>query len=81
MVKKADEDQAEVLERRRVRRRLVALETVFVLVLVAGLALWSAPVALVVGGLLGVLACERALADRRAAGVRRGGEAVGGERQ
>ncbi|MCX4974224.1 hypothetical protein [Streptomyces sp. NBC_00620] len=60
---------------------LVVLETVFVLVIVAGLGLWSVPVALVVGGLLGVLACERALADWRAAGVRRGGEAAGGERQ
>lgn len=81
MVKKADEDKQAAYERRRVRHRLVALETVFVLVLVVGLGLWSVPAALVVGGLLGVLACERALADRRAAGVRRGGEAVGGERQ
>lgn len=60
---------------------LVVLETAFVLVLVAGLGLWSVPAALVVGGVLGVLACERALADRRAAGERRGGEAVGGERR
>ncbi|MGW3410252.1 hypothetical protein [Streptomyces sp. NPDC000888] len=81
MVNKADEDQAEALKRQRVKRRLVVLETVFVLVLVAGLGLWSAPVALVVGGLLGVLACERALADRRAAGERRGGEETGGERK
>ncbi len=81
MVSKEDEAEQAAYERRRVRRRLVALETVFVLVLVAGLGLWSVPAALVVGGLLGVLACERALADRRAAGVRRGGEAVGGERR
>ncbi|WP_406365284.1 hypothetical protein [Streptomyces sp. NBC_00645] len=60
---------------------LKVLETVFVLVAVAGLALWSVPAALVVGGVLGVLACERALADRRAAGERHGGEAVGGERR
>ncbi|MEW2567640.1 hypothetical protein [Streptomyces sp. NPDC047070] len=78
---KEDEAEQAARERRRVRRRLVALETVFVLVLVAGLGLWSVPAALVVGGLLGVLACERASADRRAAGVRRGGEAVGGERR
>lgn len=81
MVNKPDEDEQAAYERRRVRRRLVALETAFVLVLIAGLGLWSVPAALVVGGLLGVLACERALADRRAAAVRRGGEAVGGERQ
>ncbi|WP_392967186.1 hypothetical protein [Streptomyces sp. LN245] len=60
---------------------LKVLETVFVLVVVAGLGLWSVPAALVVGGVLGVLACERASADRRAAGERRGGEAVGGERR
>jgi hypothetical protein len=60
---------------------LVVLETVFVLVVVAGLGLWSVPAALVVGGVLGVLACERASADRRAAGERHGGEAVGGERR
>lgn len=60
---------------------LKVLETVFVLVVVAGLGLWSVSAALVVGGVLGVLACERASADRRAAGERRGGEAVGGERR
>ncbi|WP_314411372.1 hypothetical protein [Streptomyces sp. DSM 40484] len=81
MVSKPDEDERAAYERRRVRRRLVVMETVFVLVLVAGLGLWSVPAALVVGGVLGVLACERASADGRAAGVRRGGEAVGGERQ
>ncbi|MYS47543.1 hypothetical protein GTY23_41515 [Streptomyces sp. SID5998] len=60
-------------------RGLLVLEVVFVLVVVAGLALWSVPVALVVGGVLGVLACERAAADRRAA---RGavGRQGGGER-
>lgn len=62
-------------------RGLVVLETVFVLVIVAGLALWSVPAALVVGGVLGVLACERALADRRVPGEGRGGEAAGGERR
>ncbi|MGW6210944.1 hypothetical protein [Streptomyces sp. NPDC055109] len=81
MVKNDDEaDETRDPARARVRQ-LVVLETVFVLVAVAGLALWSVPAALVVGGVLGVLACERALADRRAAGERRGGEAVGGERR
>ncbi|MBE1598960.1 hypothetical protein [Streptomyces stelliscabiei] len=74
------EDQAEK-EQPRGGRGLVLLETVFVLVIVAGLALWSVPAALVVGGVLGVLACERALADRRVPGEGRGGEAAGGERQ
>lgn len=66
-------------------RWLVVLETLFVLVVVAGLALWSVAAGLVVGGVLGVLACERALArreaDRRAAAGRPGGDAAGGERQ
>jgi hypothetical protein len=74
-------DRTEETRGRRRGRLLDALETLFVLVLVAGLGLWSVPAALVVGGLLGVLACERASADRRAAEGRRGGEAVGGERQ
>ncbi|MFF5001709.1 hypothetical protein ACFY3G_02680 [Streptomyces phaeochromogenes] len=74
-------DETDEDEGRRPGRWLDVLETVFVLVLVAGLGLWNVPAALVVGGLLGVLACERASADRRAAGVRRGGEAVGGEQQ
>ena len=78
-----NDDQAEDAETGGPRsgRGLVVLETVFVLVIVAGLALWNVPASLVVGGLLGVLACERALADRRVPGVGRGGEAVGGERQ
>ncbi|MFJ7049039.1 hypothetical protein ACIQVC_37375 [Streptomyces sp. NPDC101112] len=72
------DDQA---EKPRGGRGLVVLETVFVLVIVAGLALWSVPAALVVGGVLGVLACERALADKRVPGEGRGGEAAGGERR
>lgn len=74
------DDQAEK-EQPRGGRGLVLLETAFVLVIVAGLALWSVPAALVVGGVLGVLACERALADRRVPGQGRGGEAAGGERR
>lgn len=78
-----NDGQAEGAKGRRPRGGLwlVVLETLFVLVIVAGLALWSVPVALVVGGVLGVLACERALADRRVPGQGRGGEAAGGERQ
>jgi len=68
-------------EARTGSRGLLVLEVVFVLVAVAGLALWSIPGALVVGGVLGVLACERALAKRPAAEGRQGGEAAGGERQ
>ncbi|MEV0470219.1 hypothetical protein [Streptomyces prunicolor] len=61
---------------------LLLLEVLFVLVAVAGLALWNIPAALVVAGVLGVLACERAMAraDRRAAEGQRGREAAGGER-
>jgi len=55
---------------------LLILEVVFVLVLLVGLSLWSVPAAVVLGGLLGVVACERAMSDRRAAG----GEQGGGER-
>ncbi|MEV1063385.1 hypothetical protein [Streptomyces sp. NPDC050263] len=59
-------------------RWLLVLEALFVLVVVAGLALWSVPAAVMLGGVLGVLACERAMADRRAAGGQ-GGEQGGGE--
>ncbi|MFE1925804.1 hypothetical protein ACFW91_24935 [Streptomyces asoensis] len=45
-------------------RGLLALEVTFVLVVVAGLALWSVPAALMLGGVLGVLACERTMARR-----------------
>ena len=62
-------------------RWLFAVEVVFVLVLLAGVGLWSVPAALVLAGLLGVLACERASADRRVAGGRRGGSGNGGERR
>ncbi|MEU3346409.1 hypothetical protein ABZ723_15765 [Streptomyces sp. NPDC006700] len=63
------------------RRVLLACEVAFVVLVLAGVALVNVPAALVLGGLAGVLACERALADRRAAGARRGGDAAGGERQ
>ncbi|MFE2555977.1 hypothetical protein ACFXGT_08065 [Streptomyces sp. NPDC059352] len=56
-------------EARQGGRGLLVLEVVFVLVVMAGLALWSVPAALVVGGVLGVLACERAMAERRTARV------------
>ncbi|MFF9215620.1 hypothetical protein [Streptomyces viridosporus] len=58
-------------------RVLLVLEVLFVLVALGGLALWSVRGALVVAGVLGVVACERALADRR--GGRRAAGAAGGE--
>ncbi|MFJ2178896.1 hypothetical protein ACIOHE_39135 [Streptomyces sp. NPDC087851] len=62
-------------------RVLFAAEVLFVVAAVAGVALWSVPAALVAGGTLGLLACERASAERRAAAQRRGGTTTGGERQ
>jgi hypothetical protein len=38
---------------------LFVLEVLFVLVVVAGVAMWSVPAALVLAGVLGVLAIER----------------------
>lgn len=67
--------------RQRSRPVLLVLEVAFVVLALAGVALVYVPAALVLGGLAGVLACERALADRRAAEGRRGGDAAGGERQ
>lgn len=62
-------------------RALFVYEVLFVLAAVGGVALWSVPAGLVAGGVLGVLACERASAERRAAGGQRGGSAGGGERR
>jgi hypothetical protein len=44
---------------------LLALEVVCVALVVAGVALWSVPAGLVVGGVLGVLVVERVQADRK----------------
>lgn len=55
------------------------VEAAFVLVFLVGVGLVFLPAALIVGGLLGVLACERASAKKRAGAGRRGGER-GGER-
>jgi hypothetical protein len=55
-----------------------ALEAVFVLLFLAGVALVHVPAALVLGGVLGALACERASAKRRAGAV--GAAGRGGER-
>ncbi|MFD9047678.1 hypothetical protein [Streptomyces zaomyceticus] len=52
-------------EARQDGRGLLVLEVVAVVVVMTGLALWSVAAALVVGGVLGVLACERAMAERR----------------
>lgn len=46
---------------------LTVIESVFVLVGLVGVGLVNVPAALVLGGVLGVLACERAAAERRAA--------------
>lgn len=62
-------------------RWLDATEVMFVVAGLIGVALWSVPAALVLTGVLGVLACERASADRRVAEGRRGGDAAGGERK
>lgn len=43
----------------------MVLELVCVAAIVAGVALWSVPAAMVLGGALGVLAVERAQALRR----------------
>ncbi len=43
------------------------LEVVFLLAALAGVAMWSVPAALVLGGVLGVLAVERGQAQRRGA--------------
>ncbi|MEE4493572.1 hypothetical protein [Streptomyces sp. BE230] len=61
-------------------RWVFAAEVAFVLVAVVGIGLWSVPAALLVGGVLGVLACERASVGR-AAGGQHGGSGAGGERQ
>lgn len=45
-------------------RLLLVLEALFVLVIVAGVAMVSVPAALILGGVLGVLAVERATARR-----------------
>lgn len=39
--------------------RLLVLEIAFILVALAGLALINIPAALIIGGVLGMLACER----------------------
>lgn len=46
---------------------LTVIEVLFVLVALSGVALWSVPAALLAGGLLGVLAVERASTARKAA--------------
>ncbi|MEV6477627.1 hypothetical protein [Streptomyces sp. NPDC051657] len=46
---------------------MTVLEIVFVLTALAGVAMWSLPAALLTAGVLGVLAVERAQADRAAA--------------
>lgn len=44
---------------------LFVLEVVFVLAVLAGVAMWSVPAALILGGILGVLAVERRQAERK----------------
>ena len=52
------------------RLALQVLEVVFVLALLLGVGLWSVPAALILAGVLGVVAVERALAElpRKGAG-------------
>lgn len=47
-------------------RMLFVLEVVFVLAVVAGVGMWSVPAALVLAGVLGVVAVEREQAQRKA---------------
>lgn len=49
--------------------KLVLLEVAFVLVFLAGVALVYVPAALIIGGVLGVVAVERASAAKRLASV------------
>lgn len=73
-------DRAEKAKGWGQERWVDAFEVVFVLVVVAGVALWSVPAALVLGGAAGVLACERASAKGRVAEERHGVGDGGGER-
>ena len=56
-------------------RLLLAAEVVFVAVMLAGVAMLSVPVALILGGVLGVVATERASALARARELDRGDRA------
>ena len=56
-------------------RLLLAAEVVFVAVMLAGVAMLSVPVALILGGALGVVATERASALARARELDRGDRA------
>ncbi|WP_228988600.1 hypothetical protein [Streptomyces sp. DH8] len=47
---------------------LSVLEVVFVLAVVVGVGLWSVPAALILAGVLGVVAVEREQARRKGAG-------------
>lgn len=44
---------------------MILMEVLFLLVALVGVALWSLPAALVLGGVLGVVAVERAQAQRK----------------
>jgi hypothetical protein len=46
---------------------LLSLEVLFVIVLLAGVAMLSIPAGLILGGFLGVVACERATTRRELA--------------
>lgn len=46
---------------------LIAAEVLFVAILAGGVALWSVPAALVLVGVLGVVACERRAAAAKPA--------------
>ncbi|WP_328860895.1 hypothetical protein [Streptomyces sp. NBC_00306] len=44
---------------------LLAVELAFVALIVAGVALWSPPAAMILGGAMGVAALERVQAERK----------------
>lgn len=59
---------------------LLALEVVFILAGLFGVACWSVPAALVLAGVLGVWACERAAGEKKRAAEAAAERKSGGER-
>lgn len=59
--------------------QLLALEVVFILAGLYGVACWSVPAALVLAGVLGVWACERAAAETKRVAEEQRKNAAGGD--